>query len=69
MTATMRALVKPAAAPGLELREVAVPRAGANEVLVKLEKTRHLRHPICISTSGTSGLSARSSHRCFFFFF
>jgi threonine 3-dehydrogenase len=39
MTDMMRALVKPAAAPGIEMREVPIPRAGANEVLVKLEKT------------------------------
>ncbi len=39
MSATMRALVKPAPAPGLELQEVPVPRPGSNEVLVKLEKT------------------------------
>ncbi len=39
MTQTMRALVKPAAAPGLEIREVPVPTAGAGEVLIKLEKT------------------------------
>lgn len=35
----MRALVKPAAAPGLELREVPLPEPGPNEVRVKLEKT------------------------------
>ncbi|MFU8831496.1 MAG: L-threonine 3-dehydrogenase [Wenzhouxiangella sp.] len=35
----MRALVKPSAAPGLEMREVPVPRPGPNDVLVKLEKT------------------------------
>jgi threonine 3-dehydrogenase len=39
MTQTMRALVKPAAAPGLEIREVPVPVAGAGEVLIQLEKT------------------------------
>jgi hypothetical protein len=39
MTQTMRALVKPTAAPGLEIREVPVPTAGAGEVLIKLEKT------------------------------
>ncbi|MDX1626830.1 MAG: L-threonine 3-dehydrogenase [Wenzhouxiangellaceae bacterium] len=39
MSNTMRALVKPDAAPGLELREVAVPRPGPGEVLVRLEKT------------------------------
>ncbi len=39
MTQTMRALVKPTAAPGLEIREVPVPSAGAGEVLIKLEKT------------------------------
>nr|WP_223846084.1 L-threonine 3-dehydrogenase [Wenzhouxiangella sp. AB-CW3] len=39
MTQTMRALVKPAAAPGLEIQEVPVPTAGAGEVLIKLEKT------------------------------
>jgi len=39
MTTTMQALVKGAAAPGLELREVQVPSPGSDEVLVKLEKT------------------------------
>jgi threonine 3-dehydrogenase len=39
MTHKMRALVKPATAPGLELREVSVPSPGPGEVLVKLEKT------------------------------
>lgn len=39
MTTRMRALVKPAAAPGLEMREVPVPSAGPGEVLIKLEKT------------------------------
>src|SRR6056297_2812964 len=39
MTRQMRALVKPEAAPGLELREVAVPSPGPGEVLVQLEKT------------------------------
>jgi len=39
MTVNMRALVKPSAAPGLEMREVPRPSAGPNEVLVKLEKT------------------------------
>ena len=39
MTSTMRALVKAQAAPGIEMREVPKPRAGANEVLIKLEKT------------------------------
>ena len=39
MTSTMRALVKAKAAPGIEMREVQKPRAGANEVLIKLEKT------------------------------
>jgi threonine 3-dehydrogenase len=39
MTRTMRALVKPDAAPGLELREVPVPSPGPNEVLIELEKT------------------------------
>lgn len=39
MTSTMRALVKAQAAPGVEMREVPKPRAGANEVLIKLEKT------------------------------
>jgi len=39
MTANMRALVKASAAPGLEMREVPVPRPGSNDVLVKLEKT------------------------------
>ncbi|MEX0914768.1 MAG: alcohol dehydrogenase catalytic domain-containing protein, partial [Wenzhouxiangellaceae bacterium] len=39
MTRQMRALVKPEAAPGLELREVAVPSPGPDEVLVQLQKT------------------------------
>lgn len=39
MTATMRALVKAQAAPGLAMRDVPKPQAGANEVLLKLEKT------------------------------
>ena len=39
MTRQMRALVKPEAAPGLELREVAVPSPGPGEVLVQLHKT------------------------------
>ncbi len=39
MTSTMRALVKPTAAPGLELREVAIPSPGPNEVLIRLDKT------------------------------
>ena len=33
---TMRAVVKPKAGPGLEMREVPVPRLGANEVLIKV---------------------------------
>ncbi len=39
MTSTMRALVKAQAAPGIEMHEVPKPSAGANEVLIKLEKT------------------------------
>ncbi|AKS41716.1 L-threonine 3-dehydrogenase [Wenzhouxiangella marina] len=39
MTAKMRALVKASAAPGIEMRDVPIPRPGSNEVLVKLEKT------------------------------
>jgi len=39
MSRTMRALVKPAAAPGIEMREVPVPSPGPGEVLVRLEKT------------------------------
>ena len=39
MSKTMRALVKAKAAPGVEMREVAKPQPGPNEVLVKLEKT------------------------------
>ncbi|PKL95813.1 MAG: L-threonine 3-dehydrogenase [Gammaproteobacteria bacterium HGW-Gammaproteobacteria-8] len=35
----MRALVKPAAAPGIEMCELPVPSPGPGEVLVKLEKT------------------------------
>jgi len=36
---TMTALVKPAARPGLELREVPVPQIGPRDVLVKVETT------------------------------
>ena len=39
MSRQMRALVKPEAAPGLELREVPVPSPGPGEVLVQLHKT------------------------------
>ena len=39
MSSSMRALVKAQAAPGIEMREVRKPSAGANEVLIKLEKT------------------------------
>ncbi|MGY6588508.1 MAG: L-threonine 3-dehydrogenase [Wenzhouxiangella sp.] len=39
MSATMRALVKAQAAPGVEMREVPVPKIGPNGVLIKLEKT------------------------------
>ena len=35
----MDAIVKPAAAPGLELRQVPVPTPGAGEVLIKVHKT------------------------------
>lgn len=35
----MRALVKPAPRPGLEMTEVPVPRPGLNEVLIKVRKT------------------------------
>ena len=39
MEKMMDAIVKPAAAPGLELRKVPVPRPGAGEVLIKVHKT------------------------------
>jgi threonine 3-dehydrogenase len=39
MTDDMRALVKPAAGPGLRMERVPVPSIGMNEVLVKVEKT------------------------------
>ena len=35
----MDAIVKPAAAPGLELRQVPVPVPGPGEVLIKIHKT------------------------------
>ena len=35
----MDAIVKPAAAPGLELRQVPIPRVGPGEVLIKIHKT------------------------------
>ena len=34
---TMKALVKPAAAPGMEMREVPVPAIGPDDVLVAVE--------------------------------
>lgn len=39
MPATMRAIVKPTAGPGLVLREAPVPRPGVNEVLIRVRKT------------------------------
>jgi len=39
MSQTMQALVKPSAAPGLEMREVPVPDPGPGDVRVRLEKT------------------------------
>ena len=39
MANRMRALVKAAAEPGIEMREVPVPVAGSNEVLIEIEKT------------------------------
>jgi threonine 3-dehydrogenase len=39
MPQTMRAIVKPAARPGLEMSEVPVPRPGLNDVLIKVRKT------------------------------
>ena len=39
MTKMMDALVKPAAGPGLELRQVPVPTPGPGEVLIKIRKT------------------------------
>ena len=38
-TRMMNAIVKPAAAPGLELRQVPVPTPGPGEVLIKVHKT------------------------------
>ena len=38
-TRMMNAIVKPAAAPGLELRQVPVPTPGPGEVLIKIHKT------------------------------
>lgn len=35
----MRAIIKPAAAPGLLMTEVPVPRPGINDVLIKIKKT------------------------------
>ena len=35
----MDALVKPAAGPGLELRQVPVPEPGPGQVLIKIHKT------------------------------
>lgn len=35
----MDAIVKPSAAPGLELRQVPVPTPGPGEVLIKIHKT------------------------------
>ncbi len=37
MPSTMRAVVKPEAAPGAEIREVKIPSFGPNEVLVKVK--------------------------------
>jgi threonine 3-dehydrogenase len=39
MSATMQALVKREAAPGIWMEEVPVPEPGTNEVLIRLEKT------------------------------
>ena len=39
MPSTMRAIVKPTAAPGLIMTEVPVPRPGLNDVLIKIRKT------------------------------
>jgi threonine 3-dehydrogenase len=39
MPATMRAIVKPTAAPGLVMTEKPVPRPGVNDVLIKIRKT------------------------------
>ena len=39
MEAYMDAIVKPAAAEGLELRRVPVPKVGPGEVLIKVHKT------------------------------
>ncbi|MCP5150973.1 MAG: L-threonine 3-dehydrogenase [Ectothiorhodospiraceae bacterium] len=35
----MRALVKPTRGPGIEMREVPVPRVGTNEVMIEVEQT------------------------------
>ncbi|HEY4299811.1 MAG TPA: L-threonine 3-dehydrogenase [Candidatus Didemnitutus sp.] len=39
MPATMRAIVKPTAAPGLVMTEVPVPTPGLNDVLIRIKKT------------------------------
>ncbi len=39
MSSTMRALVKREARPGIWMEDVAIPQAGTNEVLIKVEKT------------------------------
>ena len=39
MSRTMRALVKRDPARGIWMEEVAIPQAGTNEVLIKVEKT------------------------------
>ena len=39
MAQLMDALVKPAAGPGLELRQVPVPEPGPGQVLIKIHKT------------------------------
>ncbi len=44
MAQTMKALVKRETNKGIWLEQVPVPTPGPNEVLIKLEKDRHLRH-------------------------
>jgi len=39
MSKTMQAIIKPEQAPGLALAEVAVPKIGPNEALIKIRAT------------------------------
>src|SRR5690625_6463593 len=52
MTCRMRALVKPTAAPGLELQVVTVPRPDADKVVIKIE-TNSLCVKVIINTQCT----------------